>query len=397
MPLYKWWGIDLAGLDQRGLLTARSVEQLEKNLFEQDIALLKSQQMQARIATRTWLERKVAWLQQLTTLLGAGIYIDQALELVMIQEPHKAVRAVWQDIILEVHHGVSLAQALSRYPALFDSLTVQVIAAGQEAGSLSTALLALACYYEDMAAWRQQIRRALAGPLLTFGFFCAIALLIFVIILPNFASFFASTGHPLPATTAAILSFGQWLRHWGLVMMGLGIVGGGIGCYWLRHSPKFISYCIGYCWYLPLIGPIIKLLSVHQLCQVFSLLLGGGISIKPALELLEKDRITPALRFCIIGLEDDILKGVSLHESFGRHPEIFSPQLIAFIRIGEASATLPAMLMQGAKISHEEALARLKKITFIIQPLLMILLGFLIAGLIMAVYMPIITLSYVIA
>jgi type IV pilus assembly protein PilC len=398
MPFFRWHGIDLQGNDQYGTLIARSTTELDSRLFSQDIALLSCTTTYPRAARSINFSSKAALFNHLATLLKAGIYVDQALELVMLQENSQGLQDVLRDIFLDVHHGNSLSTSLKQYPTIFDSLSVQIIEAGQAAGCLPHALQALAHYYEELIAFRKQLSRALTMPIITAAFFLFVALIIFIVIMPTFSWLFASFNQELPSITRLMLSLSEALRSWTALILVVACIGvSSLGLYWYRRQKQQCIWLTRCLWRLPLIGSLLQKIHICRFFQSLALLLEGGVSIKPALETVQVTINNPLLLEQLQKPFQAVLAGMPLHEALVSQPSLFGPETLAYMRIGQETGTLGHMMARTATLYQQTINKQLSTITTIIQPLLMIILGLWIALLIIAVYLPIFTLSYAIS
>jgi type II secretory pathway component PulF len=394
MPFFRWQGIDLEGNDRRGTLAARSPSDLDTLLFSQDIALLSHAPIYPRAARSLSLEHKTSLMRQLATLVNAGIYIDHALELVTLQERKKSIQEILHDMFLEVHHGTHLSMALKQYPTIFDSLTIQAIEAGQLSGRLPKTLQALADYYDELLMFRKQIMRAITLPLITAGFFIFVAAIIIFIIMPTFSWLFISFNQELPRATKIMLEISDFLRSWPFLILLLSGISIGLWL-WRWHQQKkpqqlWLSWCL---WHTPGIGKLIKTIHACRFLQSLAVSLEGGVSIKPALETV-RNTLHPLFINQLESALHDVLSGTSLEQALANHPEFFTPEILAYIRIGQETGMLASMLNRAAAKQQQEIAKQLHRIAIIVQPVLMIMLGLWVSALIIAVYLPIFTLSY---
>lgn len=397
MPFFKWYGVDLEGKKRSGSMMARSHAQLDALLLQNNIACLKSRQTKPFVLMwRVPLAVKVQFFKQLSILLGSGIFLDQALELLIHQINNRAFKIVVQDILVSVQHGVRLSQAIMDHPFFFDVLTAHMIEIGQESGKLSQALEQLCVYQENILHFKKQLRNAALLPMITFFFFLIIALIIFIVIVPAFASLFLSTGQQLPEATRIMLQISEFLRHpwtlFGSIMVSIGI----LISYCCFERTRVYNKLMYWLYYIPFFGA----LSVQAMCAYFFhslfLLTQTGVHLIAALSIVQDMMHHPLMKSIVQTMQQDIQAGISINNALSKYEKIFPLPIQALIAVGQESACLPFMFMQASMLYKEQVSRKLMIISTILQPVLMISIGLMITFLIFAVYLPIFNMSSVI-
>ena len=222
MPQFAWKGIGLDGQDQKGVLTARSCKQLDALLLSKNIALLSASVIAPYGRLRPIpVSVRTAFFDQLATLIEAGVYLDAALEILAEQTTHVGFTKVIQDVSESVQEGSQLHEALEVYPDLFDSVMVNVVRSGEEAGNLPVALRSIATYLAFRDQFRSTIRRVCMLPAITCLFFGLVAGIIIGFIVPSFANLYQSAGKELPGTTQTLLWLSSWFSLWTLTAYSL--------------------------------------------------------------------------------------------------------------------------------------------------------------------------------
>ncbi len=397
MPFFKWQGIDLEGKKRSGSMIARSAFQLDALLMQANIACLKSWQTKPFVLMwRVPLATKVQFFRQLSILLDSGIFLDQALELLIHQISNRAFKAVVHDILVSVQHGIRLSQAIMDHQLFFDLLTIHMIEVGQESGKLPEALEHLCAFQENIVAFKKQVRSAALLPTITFVFFLFIALVIFIFIVPAFASLFLSTGQSLPATTQTMLAISDFLRHpWTLITALVCSIGLLISycCFERSYLYTKVMYFL---YYVPFVGT----LSIQVMCAYFfhslSLLTQTGVHLITALSVAQESMSHPLMKTMTHTLKNDVQEGISMSNATLKQTKFFPVPIQALVAVGQESGCLPFMFMQASMLYKEQVSRKLMIISTFLQPLLMIVIGLMITFLIFAVYLPIFNLSSVI-
>lgn len=395
MPYFTWRGVDIEGAYRKGSLYAKNPECLDSRLLSQDIALIRHKRslttylfIQKKITVR----QKIELFEQAALLLKAGVLLPDALSLLADNLSSMYVQDYIHAVADAVREGKSLSQALRERANHFDSMTLQLIKAGEESGNLAPALDSLAQHYMRMNAFAGQVRSALLMPVITIFFFLAIAAVAVICIIPRFAQLFTSLSKPIPAYTQNLLLFGEFLTSVAMVPFAcmLGAIVFGVNYY--RKTAKGQAVCTRLLEYTPFINSILRLHRVQRICESLSLLLGGGIQIIPALRILGTSK-TVGICNVAQSLEKSISCGVPLHRAIQEFPQLFNQQLVALMLVGQESGTLPAMLLRIAQLQEQLLQKRMTLISQLAQPITLICLGIFVALLVASIYGPLLSLA----
>lgn len=394
MPYFYWRGVELTGNIRKGKLFARSQEHLDQLLFKREIALLKCKTTVQWFARPIFLSHKAEFFKRLAVLIDAGVLVPDALALVADQLDHIRLQEIVYDLARQVTEGNSLSNAMQQYDFIFSVIMIQLVRAGEESGNLAQALDGICNYLKANQDFYSRLRSALTVPLITLTFFFVIMLIIFTVIMPRFVEVFASFNQELPPLTKQLLEVSNFIMSSSMVIMVLFLV---ITSYvvWriaqrgiMRRAKEYLFL------YTPLVGTIIQQRFLAHALQSIALLIEGGVPLLHAVRLLRE--ATPHAIFSeqLFYLEQDIQAGSSLSDAMARHPqEIFSPDSIAMIQVAEESGKLETLLQKTANSYQENVVRTLTNLTVLLQPIILILLGLLVAMLIYAVYGPIMNMS----
>lgn len=395
MPHFKWYGIDLSGKVQSGVMVARSSEEISSFLFNENIALLQCQtKKQIPFFERVPLPLKISFFKQLTLLLGSGIFLDQALQLVLHQIKSRFFKAIVHDIALDIQHGVPLSNALKNYPTIFDNLTIAMVEAGQESGNLVQALNQLCDHQEILLEFKKKIQAVLLMPAITFIFFIIIALIIFIIIVPTFSDMIISSNQPLSKNTEYMILLSDFIRSkWSGIYLSLVLFFAFVIKYYvlkISRIKSIVHYCV---LKLPLIGVVIKNITFAYFFQSLAILTQTGVHLVTALSIAHQSIDNSILKNKLELVRGLIAQGNSLSQSISQQSELFSDHIVALLAVGQESGCLPFIFCQIATVYKEEISRLLTTIATLLQPLLMIILGLLITMLVFALYVPLFNLS----
>jgi len=399
MPYFQWRGVDLAAETRRGLTFARSIEELDRHLFEeQAIALLSSKPARQRWRSGPIrLRYQVHCFRQLAVLTGTGVLLPEALIIVASQAQHPRLREVMHTIADEVASGELLSKVMARYHHLFSAIVVQLISVGEESGSLAGALDAVSSHLERTDDFYSRLRGALLLPIITLCFFAAIATVIFVLIIPYFADLFASMNHDLPFITRMLIGVSSFMRSWSVIgVLATGLVV--FVCLALAsRRPSGKCFVDALILRLPIVGDLLANRFMTYLLHATALLLEGGVPLAQALGIVGCSIDNIYLCTDVQGLEEAVNSGNALSTAMrDTSSRRFGDELVAMVRVGEESGRLAFILKKSAAARHDRLVHSLDRLMALLQPLLMVLLGLLIATLVFAVYGPIITMARII-
>ncbi|MBN1549059.1 type II secretion system F family protein [Candidatus Babeliales bacterium] len=398
MPYFIWKGLDLAGEQQEGSSFAETYKELENLLLEHDIALLDAHITQpVQKASSYKLSRKelLNILQHLGLLLDSGLLVPDALAVIAAQITTLRIKNLLEDIGERVQAGESLAQVMESIPKLFPALIVAMVHAGEVSGSLGDALGHLSDHLERMESFYKAFRSAALVPLVTLSFFIIISGVLLTCVVPHFASVILSVGGELPWSTRLLLNLSAWCMSFKPLVVVAMVVVGLIGAKIAYLNDERITYFVDrLVLMVPGIGGFTARVQLMSFFASLSMLLARSVSIVNALECSVHSISNLVLHEQCMMLSSLVLTGNSLSDAVGSLNSFwFDQEVRALVRIGEESSRLAQLIDRVASRYREHIENTLSMVTLLVQPTLLILLGGLIAALIMAIYVPIFTLS----
>ena len=386
MPQFHWTGIDLSGKSCKGTLSCPNIEALETILSQQEIALVK-----ARATKKRWLKKwtrtdSLIFFSSLHELLQAGLFLPDALEVIHSNESHARRKEVIEEIAHQIATGASLSQALITQ-SVFKQLDQSLTHAGQESGQLTAALGLLTDHYEFEQSFYQRLRKALVMPIISIGFFIVVFAFILFGLLPKMATLFQQQQLQLPPFTRILLRASNAGSEIAIFCTSMVIIG--LSFQWLRVTKPMLAHRTVL--KIPLVGRFARQRALVSFFKTLALLVNGNISLVTAISLAQQSINNLALRTDIDYVITEISKGESLSKALAQVP--WAQESITMISLGEQTGKLAPVIGRVAAFYEQRFNSALDRIVLAVQPTLIILMGICIAGLICAVYVPIISLA----
>jgi type II secretory pathway component PulF len=397
MPFYIWSGINLTGEIQVGREFAHSVSDLNHILLTRDIGLIEAQVSKPWFTRRINTAQKTKFIKHLAVLLKSHIRLHQAFPIIIDTVTDRYFKSVLHEVSISLTDGIAFHEIIAVYPDIFDDLLSALVYIGQETGTLPEVLEKLAAHVEEIELFKSKVKQALIGPCLTAGGFICLLFFVFIFIIPRFQSFFAFHTQQLPRATQFIFDMSTWMLSISSIYCALCIILS-LGCIKLLLKTNLVKlYKDRLLWRLGIFNKLLRLFYYTRFLRALGLLLQGGIQLPRALNLVKQIIPNRVVAQDIDYIEHDVNAGVSLAQACTRSFIFNERELVALVSIGEQSSNLSQLVTQAADIYQARVYEVLNRFTQIIQPLLLICLGLCIAGLIFALYMPLLTLSYIMA
>lgn len=324
--------------------------------------------------------------QELAVLLDAGIPLLEALHTLREKEAQPAVRAALDGVVAQIEQGQPLSAALRQQPQAFDELVVAIVAANEKTGQLSTALAQHARYLAWVDALRSRLVAALVYPLMLLGVGGAVILFLLLYVLPRFSGILEQTSAELPWASRVLIQFGQTAgAHPALVLGALAAVA--VGVIALLRQPTLRRRLQAALWTLPGLGPRLRVLALARLYRSLAMLLAAGVPALPALRIVV-DVVAAPWRAAVQAAAAQVERGERLSTAFDAQ-DLATPVARRMLRVGERSGEVAAMLERAAAFHDEEAARLTDLLSRLVNPALMLVMGVLIGGIIVLMYLPI--------
>jgi general secretion pathway protein F len=329
--------------------------------------------------------------RQLASLLGAGLPLDVALATLVEQSDTEAQRQVFRAVRADVTSGHRFAEALSRHPRVFPPVYVATVAAGEQAGSFATVLERLAEYLEERQALRSKLIAAATYPAIVTVIAVGIVLFLMTYVVPQVVEVFQQTRQALPWPTRVLLAISWFLRNFGIFLLAGLVAAAYLGRKALRSAPVKAAWDRRVL-ALPLFGRIVRGVDTTRFASTLAMLVEAGVPMLRALSAAEATLANSTLRATVAEAIARVREGVGLARALGP-AKAFPPVLIRLVEVGEATGKLPRMLAHAARIQAREVERRATALATLLEPLLILVMGALVLGIVLAVLMPIIEIN----
>jgi type IV pilus assembly protein PilC len=336
-------------------------------------------------------------IRELSTLLKSHIPLLTALEILSQYYPVKLKNLILS-LKKSISEGASLSQAMSHYPKNFDALTIHIIKAGESSASLPQILENIAAYQEKIIILKARFKKALFYPMtiLSISFLITLGLLIFIV--PQFESLFASMGAQLPWMTRMVLAAAAFIKNYGVIIgiiLLLSVVSIILALKYITVFSRFISDNSHYFLFIPLIGSIAQKLIFSRFSHTLAILLKTSIPLTEALKISAYIMSHKKYEKAILQTRENIIRGDALSQALEKSRQ-FPFIFLQFVRIGEHSGTLAERLTQIGERYEMETDQVLNKLILLLEPAIMLILGILIGGLVIAMYLPVFELGKIV-
>ena len=335
------------------------------------------------------------FMRQLATMLAAGIPLVQSFEIVGTGHDNPAMQKLILSIKGDVEGGSSLAEALAKHPLYFDDLVLNLVEAGEQAGALENLLDKIATYKEKTEALKKKIKKALTYPaaVLVVAFVVTTILLIFVI--PAFEDLFKGFGADLPTFTRMVIDLSIFVREQGVILAGL--IGGGIFAflYFKKRSRPMRHFLDRMSLRTPVIGPILQKAAVARYARTLSTMFAAGVPLVEALESVAGATGNIVYELAVLKMRDEVSTGQRLQQAM-ENTDLFPNMVVQMIAVGEESGSLDEMSAKVADFYEEDVDNAVDNLSSLLEPLIMAILGVLVGGLVVAMYLPIFKMGSVI-
>ena len=405
---FSWTGRDAQGQDQSGQMPALDRADVEAHLHAQRIRPIRIQRKRQPQAPRPARAKEVArFTRQLATLVQAGIPLLSALKLLDNATEHPGMRDIAQNLMAQVESGVSLHQAMQAH-ACFGPVYLGMVAAAEASGQLDVILGELAQSLDSELGLREALKSALTYPLAVLVLSGLVLGLMLAWVVPAFESIFSSMGAELPAPTQMVLSLSRWWVANGWTLAAAFTTVALLLRHWLRHHPQgqWAQAQMALAW--PVWGELVQLACVSRWARTLSSLMQAGVALPEALDISAKASGNLCYEKYLARVRSDVMNGTALAQALelgtpvttagwgaGWRRPLFSPQVLQMVAVGEASGRLDEMLMQVARMHEAQVQWLQKRISVLMEPTVMVVLGVLIGGLVTALYLPIFQLGQV--
>ncbi len=395
MAKFVWKGKTKSGENQQGVLVARSREEAEAILRQRQVAVssVKEEGKQFKLPTLGGVKSKdvAIFTRQFSVMIDAGLPLIQCLEILGSQQKNKNFAAMITQTRADVESGSTLSDAMRKHPKAFDSLYVNMIAAGEAGGILDQILDRLSNYIEKAVKLKSQVKSALAYPIIVLLVAISVVLVIMYKVIPTFAAMFAASGNQLPGPTRITMTASKFVENYLIFMIIFAIL---VFIFLVRYHRTYHGRRVLDRMFLkiPVIGMLLQKIAISRFCRTLSTLIGAGVPILDGLEITAKTSGNAIIEDALMGVKKEISEGKTIADPLSRVP-IFPSMVVSMISVGESTGALDAMLSKISDFYEDEVDVAVATLMSMLEPILIVFLGGVIGFIVISLYLPIFNLA----
>ncbi|MHB1300444.1 MAG: type II secretion system F family protein [Burkholderiales bacterium] len=392
---FLWEGRDKTGKQMKGEIRAKGEAMVHATLRRQGIIVSKIQKQRSARQKRITEKDIALFTRQLATMMKAGVPLLQSFDIVGKGHSNPAVTRLLMSIKADVETGSSLSQAFRKYPLYFDGLFCNLVGAGEQAGILESLLDRLATYKEKILAIKSKIKSALFYPTAIIVVAFLITAIIMIFVIPAFKKLFSSFGADLPAPTLIVMKISDFfVAYWWAIFGGLGA---GIYSFFYawKRSTKMQQTMDGMLLKVPVFGELIRKSSIARWTRTLSTMFAAGVPLVESLDSVAGASGNHVYAEATKKIQIEVSSGTSLTNAM-QNSGVFPNMVLQMVAIGEESGALDSMLSKVADFYEAEVDDAVDALSSLMEPIIMVVLGTLIGGLVIAMYLPIFKMGQVV-
>lgn len=400
MPTFKYVAKNETGKKMTGKISAQDKEDATGQLRRQNLTVVSVKKeggggivlFGGTPRPKVKSQDMVVFTRQFATMIGSGIPILECIDILKDQAQDPGFKACLENIIEKVRAGTDLSVALAEYPKVFPRIYCNMIKAGEASGQLEAILDRLAGYQEASESLKREIKSAMTYPVVSLVMVVAITIGLLVGIIPKFKDIFLGLGVELPPLTVFVLAISDGLQTYfieGFFLIAFVIV----ACILFKKKTKVGAYFFDWLSLkIPIFGPLIQKVAISRFARTFSTLIKSGVPILGALEIVMNTSSNVLLMQAVDDSRESIRQGDALAKPLANY-SIFPPMVVRMIAIGEKSGALEALLTKISEFYDEQVSATVESLTSLIEPIMIGMMGFMVGGIVLSVFLPILKLQ----
>jgi len=394
MPVYVWEGRTLKGELKKGEMDVADEANLRSQLRRKGLkSITVKKKPKDLLESIPFLKQKVKekeiviFSRQFSTMINAGLPIVQCLEMLGNQEQNKAFKKIILAIKEDIEGGSTLSEAMKKYPDIFDDLFVNLVAAGEAGGILDKILNRLSAYLEKTMKLKSKVKGAMTYPASVLGISVAVVSLLLLKVIPVFQSMFEGMGRALPAPTQFLIDASKFMQSYFLFMIaGLVVLVFAFRRYYKTEAGRLKIDALVL--KSPVFGPLLKKVAVAKFSRTLSTMMSSGVPIIEGLDIVSKTSGNKIIENALVETRKSISEGKTIAEPL-LESGIFPSMVVQMIAVGENTGALDSMLSKIADFYDDEVDAAVDSMTALLEPFMMVFLGTVVGGMIIAMYLPI--------
>lgn len=388
---FEWVGVDKRGTTMRGEIMSKNEALARAELRKQNIEVIQKIRVKKnrRGGGRAISGRDIAMVsRQLATMMKSGVPLVQAMDIMASGQTNPRLGKMLGEIRDDLSSGLSLFEALNKHPLYFDNLYRNLVRAGEGAGVLDTILDTIATYKEKVESLRGKIKKALFYPIAVIAVAILVSAILLMYVVPQFESLFQGFGADLPAFTQMIVDTSRFLQsYWWLVFGGLGVAIFGF-LQLKKRSTAFRNLLDRVALRIPVIGKILHGSAIARFARTLAITFRAGVPLVEALDIVSGATGSETYRRAVMRIKDDVSVGYTVNTAM-RQVGLFPHMVVQMTAIGEEAGSLDDMLTKVAEFYEEEVDNAVDSLSSLLEPFIMVILGVLVGGMVIGMYLPI--------
>jgi type IV pilus assembly protein PilC len=394
---FLWEGKDKRGNKVRGKSLATNEAALRADLRRQGVAptRVKTQSKAFSRGGRVTAEDIAVFSRQLATMMSAGIPMVQAFEIIGNGHEKPAMQKLVLDIKGNIEGGSTLHESLAKYPLYFDTLFVNLVEAGEQAGALESLLDKIATYKEKTEALKKKIKKAMFYPMAVLAVAVVVSIILLIFVIPQFEELFKGFGADLPAFTQMVVNLSRFVQHQGWWLAC--VIGGSVYAffYFLKRSRQMQLLFDRLLLKFPIVGPILVKAAIARFARTLSTMFAAGVPLVEAMGSVAGATGNIVYEEAVYRMKDEVATGQRLQRAM-ENTGLFPNMVVQMIAVGEESGALDNMSSKVADFYEAEVDNAVDSMSSLLEPLIMAILGVLVGGMVIAMYLPIFKLGQVV-
>jgi type IV pilus assembly protein PilC len=392
MPTYVYSARPAAGGELKsGEVEAKTIDEVKAFIHKQKMIpqSVREKETGISLSIGTGISTRdiVIFTRQFATMINSGLPLVQSLDILAEQTENQKLRKVIQSVLYDVESGNTLADAMGKHPKVFTELYVNMVAAGEAGGILDTILLRLATFLEKNDALVRKIKGAMIYPGVIFSVAGIAVIILLIFVIPTFQSMFESAGVPLPLPTRIVIGASAFLQaYWWAVGLGAVVLVAAVRQTYSTDGGRLVIDRI--LLNLPIFGDLQRKAAVARFTRTLGTLVSSGVSILEGLEITAKTAGNRVIHDAVMGSRASIAGGETISGPL-KESGVFPPMVVQMINVGEQTGGLDEMLTKIADFYDEEVDAAVEALLSAMEPIMIVVLGVIVGGMIVAMYLPI--------
>lgn len=391
MRTYLWKARSVTGESQSGEMTAASEQEVVGQLRRRRLIVVsvrtKPREIAIPFGNRIRAKDRIHFTRQFATMINAGLPLVRSLDILAQQQTRPVVGDQIRSLLRDVESGTTLADAMRRQKEFFNDIYVSMVAAGEVGGVLDTILLRLAEYMEAAGRLKRKVRTAMLYPAVVIIVAVIAIAILLVFVIPTFSVFFSGAGVALPWPTRLLVAISDFLiAYWWALLIGAALVGYAIRAYYMTSNGRLTIDRL--LLRLPLMGPVLRKAAIARFSRTLGTLVQSGVPILEGLEITARTTGNRVIENAVMESRVSIAGGDTISDPLGRSG-VFPPMVVQMINVGEQTGGLDEMLEKIADFYDDEVETAVTGLTSILEPVMIVVLGGLVGGMLVALYLPI--------